>query len=92
MDLPELRAQIEREGFPAGTVVDTFQEGEGRVFRVTQGGGRGLELLLTGEAVRIYGEGPTLALVLGRLRECAEAGLPDALAPGEYTREVFVGD
>ncbi|MEW6423082.1 MAG: hypothetical protein AB1511_15405 [Deinococcota bacterium] len=89
----DLQAQIEREGFPPGTSVTTLPEPGGQLFRVTQaGGGRGLELLLTDEAVRMYGEGPSLALVLGRLRERAEAGLPEAQAPGVYAREVFVGD
>ncbi|GAA5531954.1 hypothetical protein [Deinococcus aluminii] len=93
MDLTELQTQIEREGFPPGTRVTTRSEPGGQVFRVTRGDGEhGLEILLPGEASKMYGEGPSLALVLGRLRERAETGLPAAPAPGVYVREVFVGD
>lgn len=89
----DLQAQIERENFPTGTEVTTFAEAQGRVFRVTaQEEERGLDILLTAEAVQMYGEGPTLALVLGRLRAAAEAGLPPMQASGEYVRQVFVGD
>ncbi|WP_034384780.1 hypothetical protein [Deinococcus sp. YIM 77859] len=89
----DLQAQIEREGFPPGTSVIPLAEPGGQLFRATQDGGtRGLELLLTNEAVRMYGAGPSLALVLSRLRERAERGLPPALAPGVYERQVFVGD
>ncbi|MCP2013315.1 hypothetical protein L1280_000443 [Deinococcus sp. HSC-46F16] len=88
MDLPEL---VAREGFPPGTQITTFTEPGGRVFRAVQPG-RGFELLLTDEAMQMYGEGPTLALVLGRLREAAEAGLPP-LEPGQTcVRQTFVGD
>ncbi len=89
----DLQVQIEREGFPSGTSVTRRPELGGQLFRVTQdGGGRGLELLLTDEAVQMYGEGPALALVLSCLRKRAEAGLPVAQSPGVYMREVFVGD
>ncbi|TDE85327.1 hypothetical protein [Deinococcus sp. S9] len=88
MDFAEL---VAREGFPAGTQVTVLAEPGGRVFRATQPG-CGFELLLTDEAVQMYGEGPTLALVLGRLREVAEAGLPP-LEPGQScVRQTFVGD
>ncbi|MPY65862.1 hypothetical protein F8S09_04005 [Deinococcus sp. SDU3-2] len=88
MDFPDL---VAREGFPPGTQVTTFAAPGGRVFRAAQPG-RGFELLLTDEAVEMYGEGPTLALVLGRLREAAEAGLPP-LEPGQTcVRQTFVGD
>lgn len=59
---------------------------------MTGPGERGFEILLTDDAVRLYGEGPTVALVLKRLRERVEEGLPPASAPGEYERQVFVGD
>ncbi|WP_216319490.1 hypothetical protein [Deinococcus aestuarii] len=88
----DLQAQIEHADFPEGAQVHTFTEGPGRVFRVTDSGERGFEILLTDDAVRMYGEGPTVALVLGRLRERAGEGLPPARAPGEYERQVFVGD
>lgn len=87
----DFEALVAREGFPTGTQVTVSAEPGGRVFRVTQPG-CGFELLLTDEAVAIYGEGPTLALVLGRLREAAEAGLPP-LEPGQScVRQTFVGD
>lgn len=90
MDFPEL---VAREGFPPGVTVERLPDPHGEVFRVRDGDGtRGLDLLLTGDAVRMYGEGPTLALVLTRLREVAEAGLPEAGATGGYERQVFVGD
>ena len=80
-------------GFPAGTRVDQSDALEGRLFRVTgEAGARGLEILVTRDALTMYGEGPVTALVLGRLRERAERGLPPTTAPGVYEREVFVGD
>ncbi|WP_102126226.1 hypothetical protein [Deinococcus planocerae] len=88
----DLQAQIAHAGFPEGALVHVVGEGPGRVFRVTGLEGRGFEILLTDDAVQVYGEGPTVALVLGRLRERAEAGLPPARSPGEYGRQVFVGD
>jgi hypothetical protein len=89
----EFDGLVEREGFPTGTAVTAFAEAQGRVFRVTaREGERGLDILLTAEAVQMYGEGPTLALILGRLRAAAEAGLPPVQASGEYMRQVFVGD
>ena len=87
----EFAALVAREGFPAGCEVTAFAEAGGRVFRVTQPG-RGFELLLTGEAVAMYGEGPTLALVLGRLRAAAEDGLPPLEAGQSCVRQTFVGD
>lgn len=87
----DFQALVERQGFPAGCEVTAFAAPGGRVFRVTRPG-RGFELLLTDEAVAIYGEGPALALVLGRLRAAAEAGLPP-LGPGQScVRQTFVGD
>lgn len=90
----DIQAQIEREGFPEGTHVTILTEPGGRVFRVTRGedAGQGVEILLTAEAVGMYGEGPSVALILGRLREWAEGVLPAAEAPGRYVRQVFVGD
>ncbi|MDL2345327.1 hypothetical protein QOL99_14385 [Deinococcus sp. MIMF12] len=90
MDFPDL---IAREGFPPGVTVERLPDPHGGVFRVrTVDGARGLDLLLTGEAVEMYGEGPTLALVLRQLRLAAEAGLPGQDAAGGYERQVFVGD
>lgn len=88
----DLQTQIRQAGFPEGVEVHTLAEAQGRVFRVTGPGERGFEILLTDDAVRLYGEGPTVALVLKRLRERAGEGLPPAHAPGEYERQVFVGD
>ncbi|GBF06429.1 hypothetical protein DAERI_090015 [Deinococcus aerius] len=90
-DPVDLQAQVERERFPDGTRVTVLPEPDGRVFRLTRAEG-GVEILLTDEAVRMYGEGPSVALVLGRLREWAEGALPAAQAPGVYERQVFVGD
>lgn len=90
----DFQTQVKESGFPGSTRVDLTQTLEGRVFRVTGGedGERGLEILVTGEALEMYGEGPVTALVLGRLREAAKRGLPPAHAPGVYERQVFVGD
>lgn len=78
--------------FPQGVEVITFTGREGRVLRVQSADGeRGLNLLLTDKAVRMYGEGPTVALVLGRLRGAAGDGLPPARAPGVHMRQVFGG-
>ncbi|GAA5511950.1 hypothetical protein Dcar01_00664 [Deinococcus carri] len=87
----DFQTQVEHEGFPAGAQVTTAGEPTGRVFRVTQGEGA-LEILLTDDAVKIYGEGPTRAMVLQRLREAAEAGLPPREAGGGCVRQVFLGD
>lgn len=84
---------IERAGFPEGVEVRTYTEGLNRVFRATEAGGeRGFEVLLTDDAVRMYGEGPAVATILKRLHDRAAEGLPAARAPGEDEREVFVGD
>lgn len=83
--------QVELAGFPAGVAVTVRVTPEGRVFRAEQAG-RGLELLLTTDAVKMYGEGPTVALALERLKKVSEAGLPDVAADGTYQRAVFVGD
>ncbi|WP_104990745.1 hypothetical protein [Deinococcus sp. NW-56] len=90
MDFPAL---VSREGFPPGVTVERLPDPHGEIFRVRNGEGtRGLDLLLTDEAVRMYGEGPTLALVLTRLREVAETGLPEVGVASGYERQVFVGD
>ncbi|MEF2279085.1 hypothetical protein V3W47_12315 [Deinococcus sp. YIM 134068] len=88
----DFRAQIEQAGFPEGVEVSVLGEPQGRVFRVTGPEGRGFELLLTDDAVRMYGEGPSVATVLKRLHDRVGEGLPPARSPGEYEREVFVGD
>lgn len=90
MDFSEL---VAREGFPPGVRVVRLPDPHGEVFYARNADGtRGLDLLLTKEAVRMYGEGPTLALVLRQLRLAAEAGLPERDAAGGYERQVFVGD
>ena len=88
----DFQTQVQQAGFPEGMDVQTLDEPRGRVFRVTGPDGRGFELLLTDDAVRMYGEGPSVATVLKRLHDRATQGLPAARAPGEYEREVFVGD
>lgn len=83
--------QVELAHFPAGVAVTVRETVEGRIFRAAQAG-RGLELLVTTDAVRMYGEGPTVALALERLRKVSEAGLPEVDEDGIYQRAVFVGD
>ncbi|MBB6016007.1 hypothetical protein ACFP9V_11295 [Deinococcus radiopugnans] len=83
--------QVELAHFPAGVMVTVRQTPEGRIFQAVQAG-RGLELLVTTDAVRMYGEGPTVALALERLKKVSEAGLPEVGEDGTYQRAVFVGD
>lgn len=88
MDFQEL---VRREGFAPGVTVEEVARSEGLLLRATSGE-RGLELLVTARAQARYGEGPTLALALGRLREAAEAGLPPRDPGGAWEREVLVND
>ncbi|PTA67980.1 hypothetical protein [Deinococcus arcticus] len=92
MDEATLRHQVALTGFPAGVQVDHVP-GPGLVLRATQaGGGRGLEVQLTDEAARLYGEGPAVSVALERLKQAAGAGLPAARPDGTFERLVFVGD
>ncbi|MFK7600614.1 hypothetical protein ACI3L1_00235 [Deinococcus sp. SM5_A1] len=88
--------QVELARFPAGVMVTVRQTPEGRIFQAVRSGGgqpeRGLELMVTTDAVKMYGEGPTLLLALERLKKAAEAGLPTVGENGNYQRAVFVGD
>ncbi|WP_229752964.1 hypothetical protein [Deinococcus aerophilus] len=83
--------QVELAAFPPGVVVTRRTIPEGHVFRAAQPG-HGLELLLTRDALRMYGEGPTVALALEHLKKAAQAGLPEVGGDGTYQRAVFVGD
>ncbi|CAM3576839.1 hypothetical protein [Deinococcus frigens] len=83
--------QVQLARFPAGVVVTVRGTPEGRIFQAAQPG-RGLELLLTTDAVKMYGEGPTVALALERLKKVSETGLPAVGDDGTYVRAVFVGD
>ncbi|CAM3447157.1 DUF3509 domain-containing protein [Deinococcus saxicola] len=83
--------QVELARFPAGVTVTVRQTPDGRIFQAAQSG-RGLELMVTTDAVKMYGEGPTVALALERLSKVSEAGLPEAGEDGSYVRAVFVGD
>lgn len=91
----DLQTQIDQTPFPEGVQVTTYEEMEGRIFRIRQRQGevrRGLEILLTDEAVQMYGEGPMVATVLQQLQKHAEHGLPVVEAGQEYERLTFVGD
>jgi hypothetical protein len=83
--------QVELTAFPPGVVVTWRTTPDGHVFRAAHAG-RGLELLLTRDALRMYGEGPTVALALEHLKKAAQAGLPEMGGDGTYPRAVFVGD
>ncbi|WP_291431331.1 hypothetical protein [Deinococcus sp.] len=95
MDEHTLRHQIELATLPAGVTV-TQVPGAGVVLRATHGQEhgeqRGLEIQLTDDAGRMYGEGPAVATALTRLKQAAQAGLPARRADGTYERLVFVGD
>lgn len=91
----DVQTQIDQTPFPDGTQVSSYEEMEGRVFRIRQRLGevrRGLEILLTDEAAKMYGEEPMVVTVLQQLQKHAEAGLPVLEAGKEYERLVFVGD
>lgn len=91
MDEQTLRHQIELADLPAGVHV-TQVPGAGVVLRATHGEERGLEIQLTDDAGRMYGEGPAVATALARLKQAADTGLPARRADGTYERLVFVGD
>lgn len=82
--------QVRAAGLPADAQVTVHRDPHGDVYRVTRGGG-GAELLLTDEAKAMYGDGPSVAVVLTRLRRAVEEGLP-ALSGGVHERIVFQGD
>lgn len=91
----DLQTQIDQTPFPEGVQVTTYEEMEGRIFRIRQRHGDvryGLEILLTDEAVQMYGEGPMVATVLQQLQKHAERGLPVVEAGQEYERLTFIGD
>ncbi|GAA4017419.1 hypothetical protein GCM10022631_32590 [Deinococcus rubellus] len=91
----DLQTQIDQTLFPEGVQVTTYEEMEGRIFRIRQRKAEvrhGLEILLTDEAVQMYGEGPMVATVLQQLKRHAEQGLPVVEAGQEYERLTFVGD
>ncbi len=83
--------QVDLARFPAGVTVTVRQTPDGRIFQAVQSG-RGLELMVTTDAVKMYGEGPTLLLALERLKKVSETGLPAVGEDGTYQRAVFVGD
>ncbi|KQR27935.1 hypothetical protein [Deinococcus sp. Leaf326] len=88
---PDFAHQVELAGFPAGVAVTEQPVRGGRLLRA-EADGRGLDLLLTDEAAEMYGEGPSVALALKRLRDGAEAGLGIPGEDGQFPRTVFVGD
>ncbi|GAA5503504.1 hypothetical protein Dxin01_03263 [Deinococcus xinjiangensis] len=87
----DIQHQIELAAFPSGVQVTHFPEGTGQVFCAEENG-RGLEILLTNEAAKMYGEGPSVSLVLTMLRRAAAKELPPALPDGTFERTVFRGD
>lgn len=90
-----VQSQIDRAEFPEDVQVTSYEEVEGRVFRARQRRGdvrHGLEILLTDEAIQMYGEEPMVATALQQLKRRAEAGLPVVEAGQEYERLTFVGD
>ncbi|UBV42195.1 hypothetical protein LAJ19_11240 [Deinococcus taeanensis] len=92
MDEATLRHQIELTAFPAQVQVAQVP-GPGVVLRVTaEGGALGLEVQVTVEATRVYGEGPAVATALKQLKVSAQSGLPPRHADGRYERMVFIGD
>ncbi|MBZ9712535.1 hypothetical protein [Deinococcus multiflagellatus] len=91
MDETTLRHQVALTGFAPGVQVQQVP-GPGLVLRATDGAGRGLEVQLTDEAARLYGEGPAVSVTLDRLKQAADAGLPEARPDGTFERLVFVGD
>lgn len=86
----DIQHQIELAAFPSGVQVTHFPEGTGQVFRAEENG-RGFEILLTNEAAKMYGEGPSVSLVLTLLKRAVKA-LPPALPDGTFERTVFRGD
>ncbi len=87
----DFQHQIELAQFPPDVQVSHFREGGGQVFRAERGG-RGLELLLTDEAAKMYGEGPSVSVVLGLLKRALDKELPPAVPGGGFVRTVFRGD
>lgn len=82
--------QIEIAAFPAGVRVSHEQAAEGVLLRAEQDG-RGLELWLTTEAMKMYGPGPAVSMALSHLKQAVEAGLPEK-EDGAYHRTVLLGD
>ncbi|MFC4426347.1 hypothetical protein [Deinococcus navajonensis] len=82
--------QVAAAGFPEDVQVTRETLLDGHLFRAVQDQ-RGAELLLTEEAVRLYGLGPATAMVLTRLLAEVDAGLPEP-QNGRFERIVFVGD
>lgn len=86
----DFQEQVRAAGFPADTSVTVHGDPHGDLYRVRRAGG-GAELLLTHEAKKMYGEGPSQAMVLTRLRQAVDEGLPP-LDGEDHERIVFLGD
>lgn len=91
MDDATFAHQVDLAAFAPGVRVEREVRPEGQVLRVHSAGGV-LELLVTREAARMYGEGPALNAALASLRRRAEVGLPAPRPDGRPERLVFVGD
>ncbi|MFD1732440.1 hypothetical protein ACFSC4_17245 [Deinococcus malanensis] len=87
----EFQEQVRAAGFPDGMEVTRREDDDNRIFRVLQGA-YGVELVLTAEACRMYGEGPSTALALTELRKAVDAGLPQVHLDGTLERLTLVGD
>lgn len=87
----DIQHQIDLAQFPAEVTVSHSAEGGGHVFRLERGG-RGLELLLSEGAARMYGEGPGVSMVLTMLKRALDKELPPALPGGGFVRTVLEGD
>lgn len=86
-----IEQQIELVGFPQQVQVSAVPDGAGYLLRVLQDG-HGAELLVTPEAIKIYGEGPSVFTGLTRLKDVTEKGLPPLLPDGSCERLIFQGD
>lgn len=83
--------QIELAGFPAEVEVTHEALVDGLLLRAVREE-RGLELLITAEALGMYGEGPAVSLGLTQLSRALEGELPRKQDDGGFARKVFVGD
>lgn len=90
-DPMEFQEQVRAAGFPDGVEVTRREDGQDRIFRVLRGA-YGVELVLTAEAVHMYGEGPGTALALTELRKAVDSGLPQVRLDGTLERLTLVGD
>lgn len=70
-----LQEMAQREGLPASVTVQREETPGGILIRAVNGE-RGAEILITPSACAMYGEGPSINVALGRLRQLTEEELP----------------